>query len=113
MDFHWEDERHIRACLADAVAPSTQRSLIPSSQKNGKHQEIPMLPELEALFVGSAQGQTHRLDRQSIGDYVDGEASAASGFNLHPMIWSPWLSSTAICRLQRLAGCPTQRCGSG
>lgn len=49
MDFHWEDERHIRPAWPnrDGVHPTIT---VPSSQKNGKLQEIPMLPELEAVL---------------------------------------------------------------
>ncbi|GAB5407366.1 MAG: hypothetical protein Aurels2KO_55970 [Aureliella sp.] len=49
MDFHWDDERHIRPTW-----PSESDMLptisVPSSQKNGKLQEIPMLPELEGFL---------------------------------------------------------------
>lgn len=43
MDFHWEDERHIRPVWSDRanVHPTIT---IPSSQKNRKIQEIPLLP---------------------------------------------------------------------
>ncbi|MCO8124756.1 site-specific integrase [Stieleria sp. TO1_6] len=50
MDFHWEDERHIRPVWSSrsGVHPTIT---VPSSQKNGKLQEIPMLPELEAFLL--------------------------------------------------------------
>ncbi|WP_149494721.1 tyrosine-type recombinase/integrase [Roseiconus lacunae] len=50
MDFYWEDERHIRPVWPSRsdVHPTIT---VPSSQKNGKLQEIPMLPELEAFLL--------------------------------------------------------------
>ena len=50
MDFHWENERHIRPVWSDddKIHPTLSVS---SSQKNGKLQEIPMLPELEAFLL--------------------------------------------------------------
>ena len=50
MDFHWDDERHIRPVWPSrsGVHPTIT---VPSSQKNGKLQEIPMLPELEAFLL--------------------------------------------------------------
>ena len=51
MDFSWNDPRHIHP-----VWPTQPDRLptvvIPSSQKNGRVQEIPMLPGLEALLKG-------------------------------------------------------------
>jgi len=49
MDFSWEDERHIHPVWA------TRRDMhstiiVPSTQKNGRHQEIPMQPGLQALL---------------------------------------------------------------
>ncbi len=46
MDFHWSDERHIRPQWPNGPEMHPTIS-IPSSQKNGKLQEIPMLPELD------------------------------------------------------------------
>ena len=49
MDFHWEDDRHIYP-----VWPTRRGGhatiVIPSSQKNGKTEEIPMLPGLRELL---------------------------------------------------------------
>ena len=49
MDFCWHDERHIRPRW-----PGESRShatlAIPSSQKNGRNQEVPMLPGLRELL---------------------------------------------------------------
>ena len=49
MDFHWEDERHIRPVwpVQPGVFPTIT---VPSSQKNGKVQEIPMLRELDEFL---------------------------------------------------------------
>lgn len=46
MDFHWSDTRHICPVWPSkkGIHPTIS---IPSSQKNGKVQEVPMLPELE------------------------------------------------------------------
>ena len=46
MDFHWNDDRHIRPVWPNkaSVHPTIT---VPSSQKNRKVQEIPMLPELD------------------------------------------------------------------
>lgn len=50
MDFHWDDERHIRPMWPnrEGIFPTIT---VPSSQKNGKLQEIPLLPELEAFLL--------------------------------------------------------------
>ena len=49
MDFHWTDARHI--CPIWASTKGTHPTIsIPSSQKNGKVQEVPMLPELEGIL---------------------------------------------------------------
>ncbi|MDB5391203.1 MAG: integrase family protein [Planctomycetaceae bacterium] len=49
MDFSWDDDRHIRP-----IWPTQKRLhptlVIPSSQKNGRTQEIPMLPGLDELL---------------------------------------------------------------
>jgi hypothetical protein len=49
MDFHWEDDRHIHP-----VWPTRRGHhptiVVPSSQKNGKSEEIPMLPGLRELL---------------------------------------------------------------
>ena len=49
MDFSWDDDRHIHP-----VWPSRKwlhpTIVIPSTQKNGRHQEIPMLPGLRELL---------------------------------------------------------------
>lgn len=49
LDFSWDDDRHIHPVWAteDGKLPTL---VIPSTQKNGTHQEIPMLPGLEALL---------------------------------------------------------------
>lgn len=49
MDFHWNDDRHIHP-----VWPTRKGThptiMIPSTQKNGRVQEIPMLPGLQELL---------------------------------------------------------------
>lgn len=49
MDFAWDDDRHLHP-----VWPSESNGfpflVIPSTQKNGEHQEVPMTPELEKLL---------------------------------------------------------------
>ena len=49
MDFSWDDERHIHP-----VWPKSRHEhptiIIPSTQKNGRNQEVPMLPGLEELL---------------------------------------------------------------
>lgn len=59
MDFHWNDERHIVPVWSDSpkMCPTIN---IPSSQKNGKIQQIPMFPELES-FLQSVPRQ-HRVE---------------------------------------------------
>ena len=58
MDFHWDDDRHIYPVW------STRRGhhptiVVPSSQKNRKAEEIPMLPGLQALLEAvPKQGRT-------------------------------------------------------
>lgn len=49
MDFSWDDPRHIHPVWG-RVAGQHPTIAIPSSQKNGKVQEIPMLPELIDLL---------------------------------------------------------------
>lgn len=50
MDFHWIDDRHI-----NPVFPTRNQQhptlIIPSTQKNGRVQEIPMLPGLQELLL--------------------------------------------------------------
>ena len=49
MDFGWHDERHIRPLWPDE-SRLYATLVIPSSQKNGRTQEVPMLPGLRALL---------------------------------------------------------------
>ena len=51
MDFSWDDDRHIYPVLSQRSSLHSTL-LIPSTQKNGRVQEIPMLPELEELLSG-------------------------------------------------------------
>jgi integrase len=56
MDFSWNDPRHIHPVWGRS--PDDHPTLaIPSSQKNGKTQEIPMLPELAELLRKIPEGQ--------------------------------------------------------
>ncbi|MEM6779583.1 MAG: site-specific integrase [Planctomycetota bacterium] len=58
MDFHWEDARHTRPVWS--VSPGVHPTItVPSSQKNGKAQEIPMLPKLDEFL--SAVPATDRV----------------------------------------------------
>ena len=50
VDFCWDDDRHIRPIWSDMDAVHLTIN-VPSSQKNGRIQEIPMLPELESLLL--------------------------------------------------------------
>ncbi|MCA9037157.1 MAG: tyrosine-type recombinase/integrase, partial [Planctomycetaceae bacterium] len=54
MDFSWSDPRHIHPVWgrSDQDHPTI---VIPSSQKNGRAQEIPMLPELATLLANVPQ----------------------------------------------------------
>ena len=56
MDFSWDDPRHIHPVWGrvDGQHPTIA---IPSSQKNGKVQEIPMLPELVELLNAIPQAK--------------------------------------------------------
>ena len=49
MDFSWDDDRHIHPVWPSrkGIHPTI---VIPSTQKNGRHQEIPMLPGLRELL---------------------------------------------------------------
>jgi integrase len=49
MDFCWHDERHIRPLWPDESRLHATLA-IPSSQKNGRNQEVPMLPGLRDLL---------------------------------------------------------------
>jgi hypothetical protein len=51
MDFSWDDPRHIHPVWA-TQPHRLPTVVIPSSQKNGRVQEIPMLPGLDALLQG-------------------------------------------------------------
>lgn len=49
MDFHWTDNRHI--CPSFPKSKNRHPTItIPSTQKNGRNQEIPMLPGLQELL---------------------------------------------------------------
>ena len=56
MDFCWDDDRHIYP-----VWPERQGQhptlVVPSTQKNGVHQEIPMLPDLRTLLETVPEGE--------------------------------------------------------
>jgi integrase len=55
MDFHWDDDRHIYPVWP--VRRGTHPTIvIPSTQKNGKSEEIPMLPGLRELLESVPQG---------------------------------------------------------
>jgi integrase len=47
MDFAWDDDQHIRPKWTDLGHPTI---IIPSTQKNGRQQEVPMLPGLCQLL---------------------------------------------------------------
>lgn len=49
MDFHWEDERHIHPKWSTRKGQHPT-IIIPSTQKNGRNQEIPMLPGLQKML---------------------------------------------------------------
>ena len=49
MDFHWDDNRHIHPVWPQQ-SDQHPTILVPSSQKNRKVQQIPMLPELAQLL---------------------------------------------------------------
>ena len=54
MDFSWDDDRHIHP-----VWPKSRKAhptiVIPSTQKNGRNQEVPMLPGLQELLESVPQ----------------------------------------------------------
>lgn len=50
MDFSWDDDRHIHP-VWPTRAGEHPTLVIPSTQKNGEHQVIPMLPGLRALLL--------------------------------------------------------------
>ena len=56
MDFCWDDDRHIHPVWPerDGQHPTL---VIPSTQKNGVHQEIPMLPDLRTLLETVPEGE--------------------------------------------------------
>lgn len=49
LDFHWTDDRHIRPVWSQRDGEHAT-IVIPSTQKNGKHEVIPLLPGLQALL---------------------------------------------------------------
>lgn len=51
MDFSWDNPRHIHL-IWPTQADRLPTIAIPSSQQNGRVQEIPMLPGLEVLLRG-------------------------------------------------------------
>ena len=55
MDFSWKDPRHIHPVWGRSRNDHPTLA-IPSSQKNGKTQEIPMLPELAELLQSIPEG---------------------------------------------------------
>ena len=60
MDFSWDDTRHIHPVWGRAEGQHPTIA-IPSSQKNGKVQEIPMLPSLIDLLRGVPSSTPTRL----------------------------------------------------
>ena len=50
MDFSWDDDRHIHPVWPEQQAQHPTL-VVPSTQKNGMHQEIPMLPDLRELLL--------------------------------------------------------------
>lgn len=56
MDFSWDDEGHIHPVWT-ARKGQHPTIIVPSTQKNGRHQEIPMLPGLEALLQSVPESQ--------------------------------------------------------
>jgi integrase len=58
MDFAWDDDRHIHPVWPTG-AGLFPILVIPSTQKNGEHQEVPMLPGLEALLHAIPQADRH------------------------------------------------------
>jgi integrase len=55
MDFHWDDDRHIHPVWSSRKG-HYPTIVIPSSQKNGKVEEIPMLPGLRVLLESVPKG---------------------------------------------------------
>ncbi|MEK6257894.1 MAG: site-specific integrase [Planctomycetota bacterium] len=53
MDFSWDDDRHIHPVWPERQAQHPTL-VVPSTQKNGVHQEIPMLPGLGDLLLSVA-----------------------------------------------------------
>ena len=49
VDFSWDDDRHLHPCWPDQSGQHAT-IVVPSSKKNGKVQEIPLLPELSELL---------------------------------------------------------------
>lgn len=56
MDFSWDDPRHIHPVWGRSIGDHPTLA-IPSSQKNGKVQEVPMLPELGELLAAISESQ--------------------------------------------------------
>lgn len=50
MDFSWDDDRHTHPVWSERQAQHPTL-VVPSTQKNGMHQEIPMLPGLRELLL--------------------------------------------------------------
>jgi integrase len=119
MDFSWDDDRHIHPVWP---VRSTQHPtvMIPSSQKNGRSEEIPMLPGLQALLDAvpkrdrtgwvvnpppieyqlPAQGewfQPTKADLQRLAERFSNE-SIASACGISEMTVRNWLADCGIRR---------------
>ncbi len=99
MDFHWNDERHIHP-----VWPTDPQRyptvVIPSTQKNGRKQEIPMLPGLVALLnqIPAADRRGWIVNPQPVSrlDELTDESFRPSGENLRQLVTR--YSNSAIAR---------------
>lgn len=97
MDFHWEDERHIRPVWPkqSGLFPTIT---VPSSQKNGKIQEIPMLPELDEFLSDVPAGQRTGwiVDPPPLHRQVKGEAVWFEPCRLDLKAWAKRYSNLEI-----------------
>lgn len=96
MDFHWDDPRRIHPVWPDR-ASDHPTIIIPSSQKNGRHQEVPMLPGLRQLLDTVPPGDRH--------GWVCAPESVQRGFSQPGERSHGRLTKERVSRIIALIGC--------
>ena len=114
MDFSWDDIEHIHPIWPKKHGQHPTIA-IPSTQKNGENEEIPMLPGL-AVLLGKAS-KSERFGWVVNPERVEYQLQRRPARRLIPTcseyLGGPSSHGTAIVRSPRRAVCPRRRSGSG